>query len=238
MVGQRIKLPVLAYSSFGLESKDYSTDHILYLKKKSNSWYPFAHDQHIRSFQKGLIPFKIADSTFALQPFEYEHMVIELLRFFKQTSACTYEPQVTDSFYKSRHHYSKAVVYFFNWHDNACYPYMQDEPEPEAKIQEKEEEQVYAICDETPSMKGGTEGYIEFLDSHLPESVTNNAAGIQGTAYIRFVIEPDSSISQIEVLKIVDSSFEEPIVNMLKDASIWIQESSVASQPDVNIQFQ
>ncbi|MCF8424868.1 MAG: TonB family protein [Bacteroidia bacterium] len=63
------------------------------------------------------------------------------------------------------------------------------------------DKQIYSIIEEMPTFIGGEAELNRFIAKYIKYPVEAMEGGIQGTVYLRFVIENDGEISNIEVLK-------------------------------------
>lgn len=64
-----------------------------------------------------------------------------------------------------------------------------------------EEEEIFDTVEEQPSFVGGQAALVEYLGSNIiyPEISRHN--GSQGTAYVRFTVNADGSIQDVEILR-------------------------------------
>lgn len=82
-----------------------------------------------------------------------------------------------------------------------------------------------AICQEKEAeFNGGTEGWIQFLQTHLNPSVPVNMGAPYGqfTVLIQFVVDKDGTLSSIQPLTKFGFGMEEEAVRMLKQSPKWI----------------
>jgi|GEM_PF-2697203 TonB family protein len=69
---------------------------------------------------------------------------------------------------------------------------------------------------------GGQDAYDKYLDAHghYPEVAKSN--NIQGCALIRFVIEKDSTLNNIEIYSGIGSGMDEEALRLIKQSGKWI----------------
>ena len=68
---------------------------------------------------------------------------------------------------------------------------------------------IFQIVDEMPKFPGGEEGIIKFVATNVnyPEQAKDNS--IEGRCFVGFIVEPDGSVSNVEIVRGVASAYEE-----------------------------
>jgi len=91
----------------------------------------------------------------------------------------------------------------------------------QAFSQEEEENQIFTIVENQPQFPGGQVALNSYISSNLqyPENARKN--GIEGTVYATFVVEEDGSISNIRILKGLDSECDEEVIRVLSNMPKW-----------------
>ncbi len=111
--------------------------------------------------------------------------------------------------------------------------YIEDvEARPETRIDftrividEEEEElepQPFFMVEDAPDFQGGgQDGFRDWIMSQLkyPQIAAEN--GIQGTVHIRFVVNTDGSVSDVEVIRGVDPSIDREAVRVISSSPQW-----------------
>ena len=92
----------------------------------------------------------------------------------------------------------------------------------EEKEEEIEEEEIFVTVEEMPTFQGG--GLPEFrnwVQSHVkyPQIALEN--GIQGNVVIKFVVEKDGKLSNIQVLQSPDKTLADAAVQVLQKSPKW-----------------
>mgnify|MGYP006282767405 CR=1 FL=1 len=88
--------------------------------------------------------------------------------------------------------------------------------------EEEEEQQVFVKVEDMPTFRGeGLNSFRNWVQSHLEYPTIAAENGIEGTVYVRFVVDTDGSISNVTVLRGVDPSLDEEAVATIKDAPEW-----------------
>ncbi len=96
---------------------------------------------------------------------------------------------------------------------------------PEAlDIDEDEEEvsdEIFLIVEQQPSPKGGISTFYKYINSNLRYPSQAQRMGVQGRVFVQFVIEKDGSISQVEVIRGIDSSCNQEAIRVISGAPDW-----------------
>lgn len=88
--------------------------------------------------------------------------------------------------------------------------------------EEIEEEQIFVVVEDMPGFDGGDSNkFREYIQRNLryPEIAAEN--GIQGRVFVRFVIEPDGSLSNVTVVRGVDPSLDKEAVRVVQSSPKW-----------------
>lgn len=89
------------------------------------------------------------------------------------------------------------------------------------KVEKKVEDKVFDIVEEMPSFPGGQGAMNSYIGNNLqyPERAQKN--GIQGRVIIKFVVEKDGSISNVEVNRSVDPDLDNEAMRVIKSMPKW-----------------
>lgn len=129
--------------------------------------------------------------------------------------------------------YLANYVYVFKKGDNDIYS-KQEQNEYESKSKEKnviKEEQNESESnkifngddvDQQPSFPGGTNAFNTFIVSNLKYPVVAQENGIQGRVVVKFIVEKDGSISNVEVDRSVYPSLDNEAMRVIKNMPKWI----------------
>ncbi len=103
---------------------------------------------------------------------------------------------------------------------------VDQETEVEIKEYEEEEEaddaEIFFIVEDMPSFQGkGQDGFRTYIANNLkyPEIAAEN--GISGKVFVRFVVEPDGSVTHVEVIRGVDPALDAEAVRVVKSSPKW-----------------
>lgn len=77
------------------------------------------------------------------------------------------------------------------------------------------------IIDKQPQFPGGMDKFMLFLNKNMQYPVEAHNAGIEGKVYVRFVVEKDGSITNINVRKGVDPNIDAEAVRVISLMPNW-----------------
>lgn len=89
-------------------------------------------------------------------------------------------------------------------------------------VEEEAEEQIFEIVEEQPvPHTGGVPELLKWIAKQIeyPQSALDN--NIQGQVVVRFVVEKDGSIGQVDVVKKVDPAIDKEAVRVVKSMPKW-----------------
>lgn len=88
-------------------------------------------------------------------------------------------------------------------------------------IQDNTPQEIFTIVEEQPTFGGGEEARQKFLSDNIKYPDLARENGIQGTVYVTFVVEPDGSISNVQVLKGIGAGCDEEAMRVVKMMPKW-----------------
>lgn len=123
--------------------------------------------------------------------------------------------------------YLANYVYVFKKGDNDIYSKKeQNEKESKSKEEQNESESNKIFngddVDQQPSFPGGTNALNTFIASNLKYPVFAQEEGIQGRVVVKFIVEKDGSISNVEVDRSVSPSLDNEAMRVVKAMPKWI----------------
>lgn len=96
-------------------------------------------------------------------------------------------------------------------------------PEDNFKSAEEFKEQaIFVVVEEMPTFQGGNiNKFREWVQRnvHYPEIAVEN--GIQGKVFIMFVVEPDGSVTNAEILRGVDPVLDNESLRVVNESPLW-----------------
>ncbi len=90
-------------------------------------------------------------------------------------------------------------------------------PAPKPEVASK----VFDVVEEMPSFPGGQGALMQYLGSNIKYPVVAQENGVQGRVIVGFVVEPDGSISGVNVMRSVDPSLDKEAVRVVKSMPRW-----------------
>lgn len=104
------------------------------------------------------------------------------------------------------------------------------------KEEEEEESKVFLIVEDMPTFQGGTiENFRNYIQNTVkyPQLAMENS--ISGTVYVSFVVNRRGEVASINIVRGVDPSLDEAVINALKLAPKW--EPGKQRGKPVNVSF-
>ena len=112
--------------------------------------------------------------------------------------------------------YLTNYVYVFKKGDNDIYSKKEQNESESNKIFNGDD------VDQQPSFPGGTNALNTFIGSNLKYPVFAQEKGIQGRVVVKFIVEKDGSISNVEVDRSVSPSLDNEAMRVVKAMPKWI----------------
>lgn len=112
--------------------------------------------------------------------------------------------------------YLTNYVYVFKKGDNDIYSKKEQNESESNKIFNGDD------VDQQPSFPGGTNALNTFILSNLKYPVWAQEKGIQGRVVVKFIVEKDGSISNVEVDRSVSTSLDNEAMRVVKAMPKWI----------------
>lgn len=104
------------------------------------------------------------------------------------------------------------------------------------KEEEEEDKQVFLIVEDMPSFQGGTiENFRNYIQSTVKYPALAMENSISGTVYVSFVVNRRGEVANINIVRGVDPSLDEAVINALKQAPKW--EPGKQRGKPVNVSF-
>ena len=89
--------------------------------------------------------------------------------------------------------------------------------EPKVEVQQK----IFDVVEQQPSFPGGNGALMQWLGQNIHYPAVAEENGIQGRVVVSFVVEPDGSISNVQVVRGVDPSLDKEAVRVCKQMPKW-----------------
>lgn len=91
-----------------------------------------------------------------------------------------------------------------------------------ANVTQVEEEKVWEVIEQMPQFPGGESELLTFIAKSIRYPVIAQENGIQGRVIIRFVVSKTGVVSNVEVLRSLDSACDKEAVRVVKTLPKWI----------------
>jgi len=92
---------------------------------------------------------------------------------------------------------------------------------PEMEEEEIVEAEIFKVVEEMPEFPGGTAKLLEYIGKNIKYPMMARESDIQGKVYVNFVVEPDGSISHVEVLRGIGGGCDEEAVRVVQSMPKW-----------------
>jgi TonB family protein len=87
--------------------------------------------------------------------------------------------------------------------------------------QAKEEAKLFDVVERMPEFPGGQAALLKWISDHIKYPAVAEENGIQGRVVCTFIVERDGSITNIQVVRSVDSSLDKEAIRVLKMMPRW-----------------
>lgn len=84
------------------------------------------------------------------------------------------------------------------------------------------EEQIFDVAEVQPEFPGGAAALMKWLSSNITYPAVAQENGISGKVIVGFVVERDGSVSNVRVVRGVDSSLDKEAVSVVKRMPKWM----------------
>lgn len=81
---------------------------------------------------------------------------------------------------------------------------------------------IFEVVDQMPSFPGGQQALFVYLSNHIRYPAFCEDKGIQGRVIVKFVVEKDGSLSDINVTKSVHPFLDKEAVRVISGMPRWI----------------
>ncbi len=91
----------------------------------------------------------------------------------------------------------------------------------EAPKEKEKPDKIFTIVEEKPEFPGGYAALQMWLKDHVKYPTIAQENGVQGKVYVKFVVNKDGSIVNVEILRGVDLSLDKEAVRVVKSMPKW-----------------
>lgn len=97
------------------------------------------------------------------------------------------------------------------------YDYQPQEIEEEQIV----EAEIFIVVEEMPQFPGGDAKLYEYIQKNLKYPMMARESDIQGRVFVNFVVEPDGSISKVNVMRGIGGGCDEEAVRVIESMPKW-----------------
>lgn len=80
---------------------------------------------------------------------------------------------------------------------------------------------VYEIVDQMPEYPGGLTALMNYLRANIRYPEAAQKAGIEGRVIVSFIVEPNGSVSNVEIVRGVDSDLDQEALRVVRQMPKW-----------------
>lgn len=89
------------------------------------------------------------------------------------------------------------------------------------EIEDEEADQIFQIVEEVPVPKGGLEAFYTYVAENLDYPTQAIRMGVTGNVFLKFVVEKDGQLTDIQVIRGIGGGCDEEAVRVLESAPAW-----------------
>ena len=88
--------------------------------------------------------------------------------------------------------------------------------------EEEEEQQIFVVVEDMPTFKGGgVSAFRNYVQKNIKYPTVAAENGIEGTVFVKFVVDTDGGISNVEVMRGVDPALDDEAKRVIRNAPKW-----------------
>jgi protein TonB len=88
-------------------------------------------------------------------------------------------------------------------------------------IEKPKEEEIFTAVEQNPEFPGGISEMYKFLGNNIKYPAAAQRANVSGRVFMKFVVEKDGSIGNVEVLKGIGFGCDEEAIRVIKSMPKW-----------------
>ena len=93
--------------------------------------------------------------------------------------------------------------------------------EPVVKKEEPKEPEIFVVVEEMPTFPGGDKALYEYLAKNIKYPAVAKDNGIEGKVYIKFVVNEDGSVSQVQLARGIGGGCDEEAMRVVEGMPKW-----------------
>lgn len=99
--------------------------------------------------------------------------------------------------------------------------FIGDEPEKKTEIIETEKPRTFIIVEEMPVFPGGEAGRLKYLAESVKYPLAARETGVEGTVYVRFVVDETGKVVEPELLRGIGAGCDEEALRVVSEMPRW-----------------
>lgn len=109
------------------------------------------------------------------------------------------------------------------WYDGnkSLLPEETEEQTSNVEVEKKVEDYVFDAVEQKPSFPGGLVALNSYIGNNLQYPEKAKEKGVQGRVIVKFIVEKDGSISNVEVNRSVDADLDNEAMRVIKSMPKW-----------------
>jgi len=93
--------------------------------------------------------------------------------------------------------------------------------EIEEKEEEEDEQTIFVVVETMPEFPGGQQALFKYLNESVKYPVIAQENNVQGRVIVQFVVEKDGSVTDVQVVRSVDSSLDKEAKRVISSMPKW-----------------
>lgn len=93
--------------------------------------------------------------------------------------------------------------------------------EPVAEEPKEDPNKIFMVVEQPPEPEGGMEALAKFVQKNLKYPASARRMNIEGTAYVRFVIEPDGAVTGATIMKGISADCDKEALRVIQMMPKW-----------------
>lgn len=89
------------------------------------------------------------------------------------------------------------------------------------EIEKPREEEIFTTVEQNPEFPGGISAMYKFIGQNIKYPAAAQRANVAGKVFVRFVVERDGSIGDVQVLKGIGFGCDEEAIRVIKSMPKW-----------------
>ena len=91
----------------------------------------------------------------------------------------------------------------------------------EEPVEEEYVDEIFTIVEQQPNFPGGTSSFLLYIQKNLKYPDQAKRMGIEGKVFVRFVVDKEGKLSEVEVVKGIGAGCGEEAVRVIQNSPKW-----------------